>query len=104
MNINDLLEPLVKQDETYSLKENVTHSVKQYLEEMKGANIQQMHDMVLAEVEEPLLHVVMSHVKHNQSSAARMLGLSRGTLRKKLERYGMLISGTTKSRIAEEVS
>jgi len=47
--------------------------------------------MVLGEVEKPLLEVVMKHTKGNQSNAAKALGLSRGTLRKKLKIYGMLL-------------
>jgi Fis family transcriptional regulator len=46
--------------------------------------------MVLAEVEVPLLEAVMEYTKGNQSRAAILLGLSRGTLRKKLKIYGML--------------
>ncbi len=43
--------------------------------------------MVLAEMEVPLLRVVMRYTKNNQSKAAKILGLSRGTLRKKLAIY-----------------
>jgi Fis family transcriptional regulator len=46
--------------------------------------------MVLEEVEPPLLRAVLRHTRNNQSKAARMLGLSRGTLRKKLKQYGLL--------------
>jgi Fis family transcriptional regulator len=46
--------------------------------------------MVLGEVEKPLLEVIMKHVKGNQSNAAKTLGLSRGTLRKKLKIYRMI--------------
>ena len=42
------------------------------------------------EVEAPLLEVVMQQADHNQSKAATMLGINRGTLRKKLKQYGML--------------
>jgi Fis family transcriptional regulator, factor for inversion stimulation protein len=104
MNIEDIIEIANQTEEAASLRDTVEHSVKHYLDEMRGADIQQMYDMVLSEIEEPLLQVVMGHVKQNQSSAARMLGLSRGTLRKKLERYGMLISGSTKSKMPEEIA
>jgi Fis family transcriptional regulator len=33
--------------------------------------------------------VVMKYVEGNQSEAAEMLGISRGTLRKKLKLYGL---------------
>jgi Fis family transcriptional regulator len=44
----------------------------------------------MAEVERPMLVSVMRHVGDNQSRAAALLGLSRGTLRKKLMRHGLL--------------
>ncbi|MGD9153510.1 MAG: helix-turn-helix domain-containing protein [Gammaproteobacteria bacterium] len=49
-----------------------------------------IYDMVLGDVEKPLLEAVMKHVNGNQSNAAKTLGLSCGTLREKLKIYGML--------------
>ena len=43
--------------------------------------------MVLDEVEQPLLEVVMRHCGGNQTRAAQILGINRGTLRKKLQQY-----------------
>jgi Fis family transcriptional regulator len=45
---------------------------------------------VLTEVETPLLEAVMKYTKNNQSKAAELLGLNRGTLRKKLKQYDLL--------------
>ena len=38
----------------------------------------------------PLLGCVMAYVGGKQSRAATMLGMNRGTLRKKLEGYGII--------------
>ena len=46
--------------------------------------------MVMAQVEEPLLRAVMKATCGNQSKAAAMLGLNRGTLRTKLRHYKLL--------------
>ena len=46
-----------------------------------------LYHVVLNEVEPAILNVVMEHVAGNQSQAATMLGISRGTLRKKLKQY-----------------
>jgi len=43
-----------------------------------------LYDRVLAEVERPLLELSMSAAKGNQLRAARLLGINRNTLRKKL--------------------
>jgi Fis family transcriptional regulator len=45
--------------------------------------------MVLAEVEAPLLKEIMAYTNNNQTRASVMLGLNRGTLRKKLKQYNM---------------
>ena len=49
-----------------------------------------MYNLVLSEVEAPLLECVMNYVKGNQTKASEMLGLNRGTLRKKLKQYDLL--------------
>ena len=45
--------------------------------------------MVVAEVEKPLLEVVLKRTGGNQLRAARILGINRNTLRKKLDLYGL---------------
>ena len=46
--------------------------------------------MVLTEVEAPLFEAVMRYTKDNQTRASELLGLNRGTLRKKLKQYDLL--------------
>jgi Fis family transcriptional regulator len=48
-----------------------------------------IYELVLAEVEAPLLEEVMRKVRNNQTRAAIIMGISRGTLRKKLKQYNM---------------
>ncbi len=67
----------------------VLQNVRRYLNNMRGQSITKMRNMVLAEIEEPLLTAVMEEVRDNQTRAAKLLGLSRGTLRKKLKIYGI---------------
>ena len=50
---------------------------------------QGLYQMVLGEVELPLLKAVMEYTRGNQSKAAEVLGINRSTLRKKLEKYGL---------------
>jgi Fis family transcriptional regulator len=73
-----------------SLKENVTEVMRQYFANLKGEEPANVYDFFLDEVEEPLLTIVMKVTRQNQSEAARMLGISRGTLRAKLKKFGML--------------
>ena len=43
----------------------------------------------MREVEEPLFRAVLDYAEGNQSRAAEVLGINRGTLRKKLKNYGI---------------
>lgn len=100
MSTTDLIAPTHQQTTTTanaSLRDTVKHAVQGYLMQLEGQKITELYDMVLSEVEEPLLQSIMQYTGQNQSKAAVYLGLSRGTLRKKLERYGMLICGSSRT-------
>jgi Fis family transcriptional regulator len=77
-------------NETCSLSANVRASLVQYLSELDGSDPDNLYDMVLQQVELPLLEIVMNHVDGNQSKAAACLGINRGTLRKKLKTYNLI--------------
>ena len=72
------------------LHDSVRQSLENYLSQLKGATPDNLYGKILGEVEEPLMIAVMEYTKGNQSKAAIILGLSRGTLRKKLKQYGLL--------------
>jgi len=73
------------------LHDSVRQSLENYLSQLKGQQLpSNLYELILAEVESPLMAAVMEYTKNNQSRAAIVLGLSRGTLRKKLKMYGML--------------
>ncbi len=73
-----------------SLRDSVERAVSNYFQHLEGQEVSDVYDMVLAEVEAPMLEVVMKYTRHNQTRAAHVLGLNRGTLRKKLKQYGLL--------------
>lgn len=73
-----------------SLRDSVELAVNNYFQHLEGQEVTDVYEMVLSEVETPLLEVVMKYTRHNQTKAAQVLGLNRGTLRKKLKQYGLL--------------
>ncbi len=73
-----------------SLRDCVERAVTNYFQHLDGQDVSDVYDMVLSEVEAPMLEVVMKYTRHNQTKAATVLGLNRGTLRKKLKQYGLL--------------
>ena len=77
---------VVQQNE--ALIQQVVSAVKGYLNtmNMKDSNLN-LYQLLVEEVEAPLFRTVMEMTRYNQSKAARVLGVSRGTLRTKLKRY-----------------
>lgn len=73
-----------------NLRDSVSQSVEQYFKNLDGAPAGNLYNLVLDELEEPLLKAVLAYTKGNQSKAAIILGLSRGTLRKKMKKFGLL--------------
>ena len=73
-----------------SLRSDVLRALDEYFERLDGQPPSHLYDLVLSQVEKPLLESVMVRSRNNQTRAAAMLGLSRGTLRKKLKRHGLL--------------
>ncbi len=73
-----------------SLRESVEVAVNNYFSHLEGQHVTDVYDMVLQEVEAPLLEAVLKYTRNNQTRASTVLGLNRGTLRKKLKRYGLL--------------
>ena len=72
------------------LRESAEKSISFFLKQLDGADCTDLHSLVMAQVEEPLLRAVMKATCGNQSKAAAMLGLNRGTLRTKLRHYKLL--------------
>lgn len=75
--------------EISQLSHAVKHSIRRYLFELEGTQPNDMYDLVLRQIEQPLFEAILEHTKGNQSRAAEMLGLNRGTLRKKLRSYNL---------------
>jgi Fis family transcriptional regulator, factor for inversion stimulation protein len=65
-------------------------SLKRYLKDLNGEAPADLYDMVISQVEKPLLELVMNRASNNQSRAAQMLGINRNTLRKKLHDHGLI--------------
>ncbi|MBL6905427.1 MAG: DNA-binding transcriptional regulator Fis [Pseudomonadales bacterium] len=89
------LEPVQAQENTsglqeYTLRAEVERSLGRYFENLEDETVTDLHHMVIAEVEVPLIETVMRYCGNNQSKASIMLGLNRGTLRTKLKLYGLL--------------
>jgi len=71
------------------LSAHVKQAVDLYFAQMKDHDVVNLYEIVMSEVEKPLLESALRHSGYNQTKAAKALGLSRSTLRKKLEQHGL---------------
>ena len=72
------------------LKELVRKQIDQYFDELDGEIPQDLYDLVVGQVEHALLEAALHQNNNNQSKAAEMLGISRGTLRTRMKLFGLL--------------
>jgi len=71
------------------LPDNIDTLLDQYFNDLDGDQPSTIYEMVINTVEKPLLIYIMNKTEGNQSKAAKMLGLNRNTLRKKLKQYNL---------------
>lgn len=71
------------------LRDQVYEALRIYFHNLGDQQPSNLYDLVLREVEPPLLEIVMQRTRGNQTKASDLLGINRGTLRKKLRRYGL---------------
>ena len=72
---------------TRLLREFVSQAMREYFEKIDGYPIDKVYNLVIGEVEKPLIEEKIKYCKRNPSKASDLLGLSRGTLRKKMKQY-----------------
>ncbi len=81
---------LVEKAQGIPLRDCVRSAMESYLDRMGDHQINDLYRFVLDEVERPLIESVLHHCSGNQTLAARILGISRGTLRKKISQFGLM--------------
>jgi len=89
-NNMELSQPQQHEDLSVSgIQEKAQASIEQYFDNLGGQSANDLYNIVMIETEQPLLRAVLKHTRGNQTNAADMLGINRGTLRKKLKNYGL---------------
>jgi len=72
-----------------NLQDKIETLLDNYFKDLDGEKPNDVYNMVLRSVEKPLLIYIMNYAQGNQTKAAKILGLNRNTLRKKLEFYNL---------------
>lgn len=77
-------------DSNLTLRNSIEAALNNYFSNLDGQMASDVYKLVLAEVELPLLEATLRYTRNNQTKASTVLGLNRGTLRKKLRQYDLI--------------
>ena len=72
------------------IAESIRRTLDQYFRDLDGEKPAAIYEMVIRNVERPMLEFVLNQANGNQTVAAQMLGINRNTLRRKLTEYELL--------------
>lgn len=72
-----------------TLRECVHRAVMLYLEDLDGYEVGNIQQLVISEIEPPMIETLLDYTDGNQTRAAQLLGMSRSTLRKRMVHYGI---------------
>lgn len=70
-----------------SLSDHVTTMLDAYFKTLQEEVPSDVYQLVIKQVEKPMIEYILHHTEHNQSKAADILGINRNTLRKKIQTY-----------------
>ena len=87
INIDDL--DLIKRLDKYSIEDVVELKISRFLDQIGTFYPENIHELIMSKVEKPLLIQILRRVGGNQVQAAKILGINRNTLRKKIKLYGI---------------
>ncbi|WP_157049361.1 helix-turn-helix domain-containing protein [Psychrobacter urativorans] len=83
-------QPIAASDAQAPLRVHVERVVREYFATLGDELPTDLYDLILREIELPLLTVTLEQTRGNQTKCAQILGLNRGTLRKKLKTYHLM--------------
>ena len=86
-------------EKTITLRQHVQSTVSRYLQDMGNTAPENLYQMLLAEIEPPLIEEILKCTGGNQSRAAGMLGITRNTLRTKMQRYSIKAQSSKITRL-----
>ena len=77
--------------EQNSLEEIVRGKLAHFLNKSEECDLANLYPIVVSQVEKPLIELLLRRSSGNQLRTARMLGINRNTLRKKIRELGIKI-------------
>jgi len=83
------------------LRQHVQDTISRYLKDMGNTAPANLYQMLLSEIEPPLIEEILKCTGGNQSRAAAMLGITRNTLRTKMQRYSISAQSSKITRLRQ---
>ena len=72
-----------------TLHDFVEQTLNDYFEDLDGHKTSDLYMTFMCEIETPFFKTVMQHTRGNITHAAKLLGLNRATLKKRLKKYNL---------------
>jgi len=73
-----------------SLSKQVTQTLEIYFDTLQDEKTSDLYEMVIQQVEKPMIEFVLTKTDNNQTQTAQILGINRNTLRKKMQKYHLI--------------
>jgi two-component system nitrogen regulation response regulator GlnG len=83
---------LASRGDSAALAELIAGRIGQWLDSPEGEEPRDLYEKLVAEIEKPLIELALKRTSGNQVKAARMLGLNRNTLRKKITDHKIVLT------------
>ncbi len=80
---------LITRLDQYSIEDVVELKISRFFDQIGTFYPENVYDLIMSKVEKPLLVQILRRVGGNQVQAAKILGINRNTLRKKIKQYGL---------------
>lgn len=86
-NLQDRIPEPTRSEST--LRDAAARVVRRYLHDLNGSECRDLYDLMLSQVERPVLEEALRHCGGNLTRTSELLGMNRATLRKKLVEHGI---------------
>ena len=73
-----------------TLKNSTESALEKYFKTLNGTKPDNLYNLVIREVDAPLMKKIMEYTENNQTQASKILGINRTTLRTKLKAYKLI--------------
>jgi len=80
---------LITKLDKHAIEDVVELKISRFLDQLGSYYPENLHELIMAKVEKPLVSQILRRVGGNQVHAAKILGINRNTLRKKIRLYGL---------------